>query len=63
VIDTLHNLIDEDNVAVACVYCDVHAHEEQAVASVLAALLKQLVALETTCRVGRADLENNNGSL
>ena len=44
VTDTLYNLIDEDNVAVACVYCDVHTHEKQTAASVLAALLKQLVA-------------------
>lgn len=44
VTDTLYNLIDEDNVAVACVYCDSHAHEKQAAASVLASLLKQLVA-------------------
>ena len=44
VIDTLYNSIDEDNVAVACVYCDFHGHKEQLAASVLAALLKQLVA-------------------
>ena len=44
VIDTLCNSIDEDKVAVACVYCDFHAHKEQSAASVLAALLKQLVA-------------------
>ena len=44
VIDTLYHLIKKDNVAVACVYCDFHAHKEQSAASVLAALLKQLVA-------------------
>ena len=44
VIDTLCDAIDGDNVAVACVYCDFHAHKEQSAASVLAVLLKQLVA-------------------
>ena len=44
VIDTLYSSIDEDNVAVACVYCDFHGHKEQSAASVLAVLLKQLVA-------------------
>ena len=44
VIDTLCNSINEDNVAVACVYCDFYAHKEQSAASVLAVLLKQLVA-------------------
>ena len=29
---------------VACVYCDFHAHKEQSATSVLAALLKQIVA-------------------
>jgi len=44
VIDTLHNSIDGDNVAVACVYCDFHGHKEHSAASVLAVLLKQLTA-------------------
>ena len=44
VIDTLYNSIQKDNVAVACVYCDFHSHKEQSAASVLAVLLKQLVA-------------------
>ena len=44
VIDTLYNSIDKDNVAVAGVYCDFHDHKEQSGASVLAVLLKQLVA-------------------
>ena len=44
VIDTLYNSIEKDNVAVACVYCDFHAHKEQSAASVLAVLLKQLIA-------------------
>jgi len=44
VIDTLYNSIDDDNVAIACVYCDFNAHKEQSAASVLAALWKQLVA-------------------
>jgi len=44
VIDTLCNSIGGDNVAVACVYCDFHAHKEQSTAGVLAALLKQLIA-------------------
>ena len=43
VIDTLCDSIDGDNVVVACVYCDFHAHKEQSAAGVLAALLKQLV--------------------
>ena len=43
VIDTLCNSIGGDNVAVACVYCDFRAHKEHSAASVLAALLKQLV--------------------
>jgi len=44
VIDTLRDSIDGENVAVACMYCDFHAHKEQFAAGVLAALLKQLVA-------------------
>jgi len=44
VIDTLCDSIGGDNVAVACVYCDFRAHKEQSATSVLAALLKQLVA-------------------
>ena len=44
VIDTLYNSIDEDNVAIACVYCDFHDHKQQSAASLLAALWKQLVA-------------------
>ena len=43
VIDTLCDSIDETNVAVACVYCDFHAHKEQSATCVLAAVLKQLV--------------------
>ena len=43
-IDTLCDSIDQDNVAVACVYCDFHVNKEQSASSVLAALLKQLVA-------------------
>jgi len=44
VIDTLCDSLDGDNVAVACIYCDFHAHKEQSATGVLAALLKQLVA-------------------
>jgi len=44
VIDTPHNSIDGDNVAVACVYCDFHGHKEQSAASVLVGVLKPLVA-------------------
>jgi len=44
VIDTLCDKFDGDNVAVACVYCDFHAREQQSATGVLAALLKQLVA-------------------
>ena len=43
-IDTLCDTFDGDNVAVACVYCDFHAHREQSTTGVLGALLKQLVA-------------------
>ena len=43
VIDTLCDSICGESVAVACVYCDFHAHQEQSAASVLAALLGQLV--------------------
>ena len=44
VIDTLYDSIDQDNVAVAGVYCDFQANKEQSAASILAVLLKQLVA-------------------
>ena len=44
VIDTLYDSINRDNVVVACVYCDFHAHKGQSAAGILAALLKQLVA-------------------
>ena len=43
-IDTLCDAFDGDNVAVACIYCDFHACEEQSATGMLAALLKQLVA-------------------
>ena len=43
-IDTLCDSINRDNAAVACMYCDFHAHKEQSASSVLAALLKQLAA-------------------
>ena len=42
-IDTLCDRL-EDNTAVACIYCDFHANKEQSATSVLAALLKQIVA-------------------
>ena len=44
VIDTLSDSINGDNAAVACMYCDFQAHQEQSIASMLAALLKQLIA-------------------
>ena len=44
VIDTLCDVFDKDNVVVACIYCDFHAHKEQTATGVLAAVLKQLVA-------------------
>ena len=43
-IDTLCDTLDGGNIVVACVYCDFHADKEQSATSVLAALLKQLVA-------------------
>ena len=43
-IDTLCDGLHEGNMAVACVYCDFHAHKEQSATTMLAALLKQLVA-------------------
>ena len=43
-IDTLCDTFDGDNVAVACVYCDFHAREQQSATGVLAVLLKQLIA-------------------
>ena len=44
VIDTLSDSTAWDKVAIACMYCDFQAHKDQSPASVLAALLKQLVA-------------------
>ena len=44
VIDTLCDTFDGSSVAVACVYCDFHAHKSQSATGVVAALLKQLVA-------------------
>jgi len=44
VIDTLCDTFDGSSVAVACIYCDFHAHKSQSATGVLAALLKQLVA-------------------
>ena len=43
-IDTLCDGLNGDNEAVACVYCDFHAHKEQSATGVLAALLKQIAA-------------------
>ncbi|RPA89751.1 hypothetical protein L873DRAFT_1720579, partial [Choiromyces venosus 120613-1] len=44
VIDTLCDQIGGDNVAVACIYCDFHAQNEQSATTMLGALLKQVVA-------------------
>ena len=44
VIDRLCNSINQDKVAVTCVYCDFHTHKDQSATGVLAVLLKQLVA-------------------
>jgi len=44
VIDTLCDKFDGKGVAVACFYCDFHAHKSQSATGVLAAVLKQLVA-------------------
>jgi len=47
VIDRLCDQADVDNIAVACVYCDFSAQDEQSVTGLLGALLKQVVlALE-----------------
>ena len=43
-IDTLCDGLDGGNAVVACIYCDFHAHKEQSATSVLAAILKQIVA-------------------
>ena len=43
-IDTLCDGLGGSNMAVACIYCDFNAHKEQSVTSLLAALLKQIVA-------------------
>ena len=43
VVDTLCDAMDGDGVAIACVYCDFHAHKELSATGVLAALLEQLV--------------------
>ena len=43
VIDTLCDSIDKDDVTVACMYCDFHAHRQESATSVLAALLQQIV--------------------
>ena len=42
-IDTLSDSINGENVAVACMYCDFQAHNEQSPVGLLSALLKQLV--------------------
>ena len=44
VIDTLCDSINQDSLAVTCVYCDFHAHKDQSATGVLAVLLKQLLA-------------------
>ena len=43
VIDTLCDAINGGDVAIACVYCDFHAHKELSTTGMLAVLLKQLV--------------------
>ena len=43
-IDTLCDGLDGGNTVVACIYCDFHAHKEQSATSVVAVLLKQIVA-------------------
>ena len=44
VVDTLCDTFIGSSVAVACIYCDFHEHTSQSATSVIAALLKQLVA-------------------
>ncbi|RPB00711.1 hypothetical protein L873DRAFT_1896515 [Choiromyces venosus 120613-1] len=43
-IDTLCDQVGGEDVAVACVYCDFHAQNEQSATTVLGALLMQVVA-------------------
>ena len=44
VIETLFPQSDEGGAAVACLYCDFHAHKEQSTAYMLGAILKQVVS-------------------
>ena len=44
VIDRLCGLIDVGNTAVACVYCDYHAQNEQSATGLLGVILKQVVS-------------------
>ena len=46
VIDRLCDQGDAGNRAVACVYCDFHAQDEQSATAILGALLKQVVSAQ-----------------
>ena len=43
VTDTLCDQAKKEDIAVACLYCDFFAHQEQTIASMMGAILKQLV--------------------
>ena len=46
VIDRLCDQGDVGNMAIACVYCDFHAQDEQSATAILGALLKQVVSAQ-----------------
>ena len=44
VIDTLRDQASEENITVACLYCDFPAQKQQTISNMIGAILKQLVS-------------------
>ena len=64
VIDRLCSQVDAGNMAVACVYCDYHAQNEQSATGLLGALLKQVVsALEPIPEEVQRAFESSRGGV
>ena len=64
VIDRLCDQADAGNMAIACVYCDFHAQNEQSATGLLGALLKQVVsALEPIPKEVQTAFDNSKGGV
>jgi len=56
VIDTLYDEVGEENIAVACLYCDFHAQQEQTINNIVGDILKQLIGRGGTAKDLRGEI-------